>query len=351
MMRNALYYPHTDVGDVEIVKSALLMWDQLEHIIPFAEYRSHYPDAGIAKAMELIGKPHVPTTGEMAEAHDRVVEMIDSKVPPEFYMKERRPSGIYEMYPQKLLPKTWEELRKASMAGRLRANGDYPFMEPAGLTIMSILADCCAGQSKARITDRGDAYASINSLLVDSPMSAASRHSDADGLVPFALQVASLDGFDLNDLIDFRVREEKEKGHSLRDLRHRYVDHMSKYLDRIRKEAKSKSDVDEIRYQYLDDMRIDLAHLKGEISRARREAILSKEVLVTLVGGAALLAAITGGVPVELPSVVAPTGAIVTLGGLFGVGNKYATARKNILQKHPMAYLYEVAGGIRHAAK
>lgn len=345
-MRAALYYPHTDVEDLGIVKSALLMWDRLEHITPTAEYRSHYSDMGIAKAMELIGKPHVPSAAEMAEAHDRVVEMIESKVPPEFYLKQKRTRGLYEMYPQKLLPKTWEELRKASMAGRLRANGDYPFMEPAGLTIMSILADCCAGQSKARVTDRGDAYASINSLLVDGPLSATSSYDAAEGLVPFALQVANLDGFDLNDLIDFRVREEKERGHTLRDLRHRYVDNMSKYLDRIRKEARSQSDVVEIRYQYFDDMRIDLAHLKAEISGARREAVLSKEVLVTLVGGVALLAAVTGGAPVELPSVVAPTGALVTLGGLIGVGNKYATARRSILLKHPMAYLYELQGSI-----
>jgi len=345
-MRSALYYPHTDVNDVNLVKSALLMWDKVEHIVPWSGYRSHYEDARLAKAMELVGAPHVPTAIEKTEAHQRVMEMIESKVPPEFYLKRTtKDHRRYEMYPDKLLPETWDELRQASWAGLLRAKGDYPLMEPAGLTVMSILADCCAGKTKARITDRADAYVSINSLLVDRPLRPSPDLPGEYGMVPFNLQVASIDDLDLEDLIAFREREEKEAGHTLRDLRHRYVDNIDRYLQRIQKEAKSEADVQEIRYQYLDDMRVDIAQLKKELTLARREMLLSKEMLVVLVGGAALLAALAGGVPFELPSVVAPGGAVATLGGMFGAANKYATSRRSVLLKHPMAYMYELHRG------
>lgn len=48
-----------------------------------------------------------------------------------------------------------QNVDEAIGAGNPRANDDYPLAEAAGLSIMSILADCCAGETRARITDQG----------------------------------------------------------------------------------------------------------------------------------------------------------------------------------------------------
>jgi len=42
--------------------------------------------------------------------------------------------------------------------------------------------------------------------------------------------------------------------------------------------------------------------------------------------------------------VITGAGAIALLGGMLGTGNKLAKARYDVMRKHPIAYLYEVAG-------
>jgi len=50
-------------------------------------------------------------------------------------------------------------LRNKSLVGRPLANADYPSTAETGMSLMSILADCCAGDSLSRVTDYGTAYA------------------------------------------------------------------------------------------------------------------------------------------------------------------------------------------------
>src|SRR5579864_7804336 len=73
-MRSALYYPHTTVNCESIVKTALLLWDHLEFIVPFRSFEPHYENPTIARAMELIGLPHPPNQEEKQEAHTRIEE-------------------------------------------------------------------------------------------------------------------------------------------------------------------------------------------------------------------------------------------------------------------------------------
>jgi hypothetical protein len=66
-------------------------------------------------------------------------------------------------------------------------------------------------------------------------------------------------------------------------------------------------------------------------------------MIIAAIAGLGTLAAWAFGVPFVVQGMVTATGAPVTIGGLVGLRNKYLSARRATLQKHPMAYLYELA--------
>jgi hypothetical protein len=71
--------------------------------------------------------------------------------------------------------------------------------------------------------------------------------------------------------------------------------------------------------------------------------VFSKEVFGTAVAGATSLAAWKYGSPAELTAgALTWAGLPATVFGGFSVRNKYQAARRAILQKHPMAYIYEL---------
>jgi hypothetical protein len=225
LMRSALYYPHTSVENEDLVKTALLLWDQLEFIVPYAGFRVQYDDPLVERAMELIGAPHIPSEDEKKQTHDHIKELVNRRLPPQFYVSQRRLAHReqeFEMYPQKLFPETWELLVQARLSGGLLANFDYPMTEPGGLTIMSILADCCAGNTRSRVTDRGSAYATLAGLLgSDSGNEDQEASAAEEQLVPIALEVINALSIDLLHLIALREREKAQGGHAISDLRHR----------------------------------------------------------------------------------------------------------------------------------
>ena len=165
-MRSALYYPHVSVENESLVKTALLLWDRLEFIVPFRGFKPEYQNPLMARAMELIGAPRVPNQEEQKETHSHIAHLVQQPLPPQFYFQERtNKNSEYEMHPEKLLPETWQILKDSKLSGSMLPNMDFPMTEPAGLTIMSILADCCAGSTRSRVTDRGAAYATLAGIL------------------------------------------------------------------------------------------------------------------------------------------------------------------------------------------
>ena len=109
-MRAALYYPHTSVDNVDLVKTALLLWDQLEFIVPWEHFEAEYDDPLIERAMELIGVAHCPSRDEQEETHRHIEELIARPLPPSFYFSTQphhnRPGDVYEIYPEKFLHET-----------------------------------------------------------------------------------------------------------------------------------------------------------------------------------------------------------------------------------------------------
>jgi hypothetical protein len=303
-MRSALYYPHTSIRNEKLVKTALLLWDRLEYIVPWPHFRSHHADIRVARAMELIGVPHFPDDDEKQEAHTRLKELVSRRLPPQFYFNRRRSKEYFEMYPEKLLPDSWQLLQKVRLSGKLPLNYDYALSEFGGLTVMSILADCCAGTTRSRVTDRGDAYAMVAGFLGNEPEGSKIRKADAhEHLVPISLNAIDTSRMTIDALIKLREREEKESGHTLRDLRHRYVDSLETYVSKLVNEKATKADAKEIQRNFADDMNADLKDLRAELGFASKEALLSKEFLVMALTSVGTAASWLFGVPLALEGV------------------------------------------------
>ena len=141
--------------------------------------------------MELIGIARYPSDAEKREAHAHIEDLVTRPLPPNFFLDTKATGDFeaYEIYPQKLLPETWQLLQDFEMTGSLR-NADYPTTEPTGLTVMSILADCCAGTTRSRVTDRGSAYATLAGVIgADTGQASASNADVTSQLIPISLEV------------------------------------------------------------------------------------------------------------------------------------------------------------------
>lgn len=88
-------------------------------------------------------------------------------------------------------------------------------------------------------------------------------------------------------------------------------------------------------------MERDLCDIKTELGFAKNDAWITKDVItLAIAGGAFVSSAISG--HRSMPEVLSGSGAAVLLRGLLGSGSKLAKSRREILRKHPMAYLYEI---------
>jgi hypothetical protein len=241
---------------------------------------------------------------------------------------------------------TWQcdrlpELVRAMVAGNPLANADYPLSEPAGLSLMAILAECCAGETRARITDQGLAYATLSNLLVDDEQ----PHPGAvyESIVPLTLKLLDIANIPLERLIAYRQREANEPGgYTLTALRHNYLKSIEGFAAEISKMSR-KNDREERSRQFESDMRGDLKHLSQELWGAKVEVIFSKEAVASVLAVVTAAVGAIHGTPLAIPAAATIAGGVVTVGGSVLAGNKYVTSRRATMQKHPMAYLYELS--------
>jgi hypothetical protein len=344
-MRSAIYYPYTSVDNTMLVKSALLLWDKLEFIVPWQNFNYRY-EGEIADAMTLIGAERYPTIEEKDEAHGLLEEIFTRPLPDIFHydLNARISSEDYEIYPQKLLDKTWEMLERLRAAGAPLQNADRPLSEPAGLTIMSVIADCCAGTTRSRVTDRGAAYATLSKILGASYKEGAGVPIEAeDQLVPITLDVVDLSTVELSKLIAFREKENGKDGLQYRELRYRYVEGLEKYVKKLTTAKGKVSDLEQIKEEFKNDMKIDMRNLEGELRSAKRDVAFSKDVMVTALAAAGTIAAAAFSLVVPVVGAVTLAGLPATVAGIASVANKFYAARRSTMQKHPMAYMYELA--------
>lgn len=317
--------------------NALLTWDRLEYIVPFDGYQSWYQDPLMAKAIQLIGVPRVVTADEKKQIHGLVQEMLGHGVPAAFKYSPRDGKIPYEIYPEKIAEDTYELLRAHGLTSGRLDNYDYPMERAAGLGLMTIIADVLGGQTRARITDQPDAYSVMANIAVLSKENIQFSET-YERVVPITMSLVDAD-LTIEDLIELRRRERDEReGAQLRKLRHNYLATIEKHIKEVvaLKNEKDRQDIDDVFKQKMKD---DLTDLRDALKLGAAKAATTKDVIALAIAGAGMLAYATGNVP--MPEVISGGGGAALLGGLLNTHFTFAQSRRDILAKHPMAYLYE----------
>ena len=166
-MYSALYYPFTAPESPSFLKTALFLWDTVDFIVPFKEFRPHGRNRSEDAALELIAKPYVPTKSDQRAAHEELEVVCSSDLPESLRFELDDPSRSYKIYPQKLLPETWNLLSGSKLA-RVVSSPDGVHRSETGAHfayyMMSILAVCCGQGQRRLVTDQIDPYHSLYTL-------------------------------------------------------------------------------------------------------------------------------------------------------------------------------------------
>jgi hypothetical protein len=345
-MPSALYYPHTTIRNPGLIKTALLLWDDVTCIVPERDWRPQqtFKEKALNEAIELITKYHVPSLQEKESAHNDVGEFLredGSRFLIANALGSRFPNRFL-MYPNKFLHETWHMLQREGLARWDEMSLDYGVPPVLGLLMMSSLADSCAGTQFDKITDRVDAYGLIQrsrATLLGAPyvegLDSSQIAPDLQRLVTISLRVLDARRISVAKLVAMRKREAKSHTADYRKMRVRYFSTLKTYADRIVNHAKTVKDVKAIEMEFQLDLRDDLKSLKKELGVASLESLFSKEMAVTLL-------ALAG-------SLVSPIAGITTLAAtLKGVGVvplvattiKHKKERRKALLAHNMSWLY-----------
>jgi hypothetical protein len=346
----ALYYPHISLENEGLLKNALFMWDQIELICPFKSFPYLPEDPERRAAFQTIARPLQPSEEEMGEAHDAIIEIANSDLPAWFFPARVKKEFHYYLHPEKFLWKTWEELQRSKLAqpaypeieppmppsqiqriGEEARNKAFQTTQAFGLTMLSILADCCGGTQKQLVTDEVDSYVALDRYLKvlggAGKLPWWSRERAHDRLVTMSIELADVSGVSLSSLSKVREREATQP--RLRAMRHNYAAKIDTYIARLSKEARSAGDVKEIARTFQREVEDDLALLREELKDDAKKVIFSKEM-----GAAAIAMAGTFVEPI--------TSSLLAAGVLYKAKVDYRTARNRTLDNHPMSWLYEM---------
>jgi hypothetical protein len=356
-MRSAIYYPHTKIRSASLLKSALLLWDEVHIIVPWEWYAIDPSSPDQAAAFEIIGRKLHPSREQKEQVHEIIEDFVRRPLPKGFFLSPEGGDHEYEMFAHKLLPETWEVLRRSNGARPTRGRlSHFSATAAMGLALMNILADCCAGNVFARITDRSDAYASLAGLfseqdadhmgnIRDELLFEFEHAGDREVIVPIATETVDADSLTLEQLIALRHQEAKSSGYALRDLRHRFAERIDievKALSVVTTEAERE----ELKRQFHEEMRDDYAALRDTLRLEANQVLGMKEIVATA------LIPIGQFVPQLLgvndgAHALTLTATAIAVGGLYSAKSKFAQSRRKILAEHPIAYLYEARGGLR----
>ena len=352
---SAVYYPHTTLRTPELLKTALLLWDHVDCIVPVPGFPLTQGLAGqTAEAADIILRPRHPTAAEKKRVHEAVIAAFAHGVPgwvatalqDEYHHHghARHDEHDYLIYPQKFMHETWEELSRARVARWLPHHADYGVPPALGLTLMASLADACAGAEQHRVTDRVAAYSALTGMatlsLGGELLSNATPSEvtvDIERLVTASTYVLGASSISLKRLIELRQREARESSHDLRRLRHKYLDAVKSHVLALGT-AKTVNDAKELARQFRDTMESDLADLKRELKMARNDVLLSTPMWILLLAAAGVVASPAGA------AAFAPAIKSIGVGALLNTGKKFKRARAKAFKEHAMSWLH-LAGG------
>jgi hypothetical protein len=362
-MYTALYYPHSSLTNPELIKSALLLWDRVEYIKPNWYVGPHDPfwnasneeKKQLSEAVELIGVGREPTKAEKNSVHEELEKLLESDLPDWIVFTPDNPNAIYSMFPDKLLPKTWDMLRHKGLAGLTPAFAhgqgfhDWSMHKTLGLLVMSLLAKACAGTQKMMITDESDAYATWTRCLTKETNGRYGKLDLADDvgpesqlLVTTSISVLSAKSINLQSLLKVRRREMEGKDTVLPTLRIKYYSEFKRFLDTLR-ECKTETDRTEIQRQFKHAMRLDVERLRRELKVEKRKVMWSNEMVAGLVftAGTFLAPYLSSAIGIgELGINIAPVTGLLGASALVRTQIQFQEAERKTLESHPMSWLY-----------
>jgi hypothetical protein len=353
-MQKALYYPHTRIQSEIMLKNALLLWDEIETIVPTKQWSPGLlPEESrtFREGSELVVRHRIPSTRERAAAHEVLSQMVREHVFDKLILRRLHAGkrqrffdrNQYLIYPDKFLEKTWHLLQSHGLASWVSRMSDYAVPIEVGLYMMSILADQCAGTKIRKITDRVDAYdwlaTTHASLLGADQITGFDVNEIApthDRLVTISLNVLDARKIPLSKLIDMRKREAKSGGSDYSLMRRRYLAALDSHLETVTTKAKSKADVEEMERVFMETIKADVDQMKIELRANAKSTLFSKEVGISaLIAGGSFAIPLAGFASAGIGGVIP----------LVKAASDYGGKRREILQKHVMSWLYTTTRG------
>lgn len=339
-MQRALYYPHSVINDRALMKSALLLWDEVEVISPNDNFIPEYADRELAEAAEIVVKHRPPTEDDRRTVEARIFELAD-KAPPEWLLYRKSAEygdyDTYRIYKDKLTELAIRHLADKGLVGFPASDPqDFSTHTSLGLIIMGILAKERAGTLKEMVTDRFEQYAALGKYITflsdgrwlgDKLVNL--RTEVGKVLITTSLKIIDPRGISFEKLVALRKDEGRHEG----SFRQSYAKAIRDYVGKV-SAATTPEDIDTIVSSFEAHMRGKAAELEQKLKIRAGQAVLSREMLVAVVASAA-----------ALPSVITPAGPIAA--GVIGTGAlgklwlDYRADRDKILAENPMGFLYK----------
>lgn len=349
-MYTALYYPHTQPKNTEILKNALLLWDKIEFIVPYSGYELKSTDGNklIDEALELIAVPRVPDDDDKQKARSLIEELVTSNLPSDFLLNESNQDDGYLIYPEKFDIETWRMLKGLNLSQLAEGSidGDWRMSGALGLTVMSILAEVCAGSTKRMVTDRGQAYELLARSTGQLHGGTLGVSSDAlSNFTTIAIDLVDPSQFTLDMLIKLRKKEAESSNTSLRKLRHGFTKSVDSYVKEI-SASKNKGDIVDITREYKNAMEEDYKELLDALELKSTNTLLSKEVCIGILAaaGTAIPPMFLAG---QLGAAVSAATGVLGIAALVKESVNYNPGRRAILNKHAMSWMFQAANNNR----
>jgi hypothetical protein len=277
-MQNALYFPHIHVRTDRVMKTALLLWDQVEIITPWLNYEISYGEFGYsadyAKTLEhahgLINREHVPSDEEKRAAHDRILDLATTPNLPRWFLKKGAKDAGFIMHFQKLFDETWEDLSKPGIATVVRRDGDVIVPTAFGRATTTVLAQCCAGNDTQLVTDSARATDDVRQTTEIEERKRNQLEYGPEKEKYFSavdtLNIVDVDKFTLPQLIAYRERELHETAPHQRVFRQNYWEKLDKAAQEY-SAAKNASERKRVRERFRSQLSGEFAFLKEELHR------------------------------------------------------------------------------------
>jgi hypothetical protein len=318
-----LYYPHTEIRDSRVVKAAMLIWDELEIIVPYSNFQLTSSSAEVVNVIQetefLRSRP--PEPDQQTAAHKKIIELFSGHLPDWFLFRPEEQQ--YFMYPEKLDYRTWNTLREAHVASEITGGNvsEMVLNRSVGLTLMSIIAETYAGTTRELLTDVPDAQRAKAHVMAEAAggtpltkLSANERH-----LVDISLYGVDAENIPLKALIEAHNDRRRE----MREARAAYRKAVGTALQNIKPES-TKADIAWI----VEDFGRKMKDHRERLGDALR-VLAAQLVIGPILGG---FLSVFGLLP----------GTVGVLTGTIGAWLKFETDWEKTISESPASWLYRL---------